>query len=59
MKEEEEKKFEESQRAWYQIKEKKKRKVGKEKEGSEGRGVIFCLLFLTIAALYKNGAFLL
>jgi len=44
---------------WDQIKEKKKRKVGKEKEGSEGRVVIFSLLFLTLAAPYKKGAFLL
>jgi hypothetical protein len=36
-----------------------KRKVGKEKEGSEGRYVIFGLLFLTLAAPYKKGAFLL
>jgi hypothetical protein len=54
---EEEKKIEESQHVGDQIKEKKKRKVGKEKEGSDARGVIFGLLFLTLAASYKNEAF--
>jgi hypothetical protein len=53
------KKIEESQCAWDQIKEKKNGKVGREKEGSEGRGIIFDLLFLSIAAPYKKGAFLL
>jgi hypothetical protein len=38
---------------------KKKRPVGKEKEGSEGRRFIFGLSFLTLVAPYKNGAFLL
>jgi hypothetical protein len=38
---------------------KKKKKRRKEKEGSEGRSVIFGLLFLTLAAPYKKGAFLL
>jgi hypothetical protein len=51
---EEEKKIKESQRAWDQIKEKKKRKVGKEKKGSEGRGVIFGVLFLTLVVPYKK-----
>jgi hypothetical protein len=36
-----------------------KRKVGKEKDESEGRGFIFGLLFLTQATPYKKGAFLL
>jgi hypothetical protein len=46
---------EEKQCAWDQIKE----KWDKKKKGSEGRGVIFGLLFLTLAAPYKKGAFLL
>jgi len=45
------------------IKRRQEKKSGKKKKkkekGSEGRGVISGILFLTLAVPYKNGAFLL
>jgi len=40
-------------------KRKEEKKTWKEKEGTAARGVIFGLLFLTLAAPNKKGAFIL